>query len=248
MIIIINHMFIKVPKERQNYIITNQRELRPSIPLTSVDPTISIDFPFSLRPPFELLFLPVSSFKKTSDASCAWTRSDSKRSCRGGCIPVAKKHLCDDIVCLKTRFQGCWMTQNRRKNLKPEKESVPKPKADTHTHTHTYIPTNKTTFMSCHVMSCHVAPAELWASCSTTNKGPAPSSSQISSTSAGKSYRRLPENQWSFQAPGGHVVEVPWDNSPHTATEVWTSLEKNMWIKDLLQLQHWIMLYAAHNT
>lgn len=110
-------------------------------------------------------------------------------------------------------------------------------------HTHTYIPTNKTTFMS-----CHVAPADLWASCWTTNKGPAPSSSQISSTSAGKSYRRLPENQWSFQAPGGHVEEVPWDNSPYTATEVWTSLEKSMWIKGLLQLQHWIVFHAAHNT
>lgn len=115
----------------------------------------------------------------------------------------------------------------------------------THTHTHTYQPIKR---LSCHVMSCHVAPADLWASCSTTNKGPAPSSSQISSTSAGKSYRRLPENQWSFQAPGEHVEEVPWDNSPYTATEVWTSLEKNMWIKGLLQLQHWIMLYAAHNT
>lgn len=40
-IIIINHMFIKVPKERQNYIITNQMELRSSIPLTLQFPLIS---------------------------------------------------------------------------------------------------------------------------------------------------------------------------------------------------------------
>ncbi len=73
-------------------------------------------------------------------------------------------------------------------------------------------------------------------------KGPCPSSSQISSTSAGKSYRRLPANQWSFQALGGHVEEVPRDNSPYPATEIWTSLEKNMWINDVL------MCGAAHKN
>ena len=157
-----------------------------------------------------------------------------------GCILWRKNTSVMTLCVWRQDFKDAGWHKIVGKISNPKNRAFQNPKP---THTHTYIPTNKTTFMS-----CHVAPADLWASCWTTNKGPAPSSSQISSTSAGKSYRRLPENQWSFQAPGGHVEEVPWDNSPYTATEVWTSLEKSMWIKGLLQLQHWIVFHAAHNT